>query len=85
MYLRYNINTFFKTNWLKTIYFNLYYFGFKGLRLPVIVAHNIHLKKVKGKVLLADNPCNRIMLGRDNCSHVFENGVWDNEGTVIFG
>lgn len=33
---------------LKTVYFNLHYFGIKGMRLPVIVSKNVMLKNLRG-------------------------------------
>lgn len=46
------INYFFKTNWLKTLYFNLYYFGIKGFLFPVLIGYNVELKLLKGKFLI---------------------------------
>ncbi len=40
---------------LKTIRFNLHYFGFKGLKPKVLVARNVALKKLKGNVSITKN------------------------------
>lgn len=33
---------------LKTLRFNLHYFGIKGFRLPVLVSKNVILKNLRG-------------------------------------
>lgn len=33
---------------VKTVRFNLHYFGIKGMRLPVIVSKNVILKNLRG-------------------------------------
>lgn len=34
---------------LKTLRFNLHYFGIKGMRLPVIVSKSVMLKSLRGE------------------------------------
>ena len=39
---------------LKTLIFNLHYFGLRGLKFPVLVFNNFKLKKCSGVVELSD-------------------------------
>lgn len=84
MGIPHGIKVFLEIGWLKTLYFNLRYFGRAGLSLPVIVSRNIRLKKMGGRVILGKNRCGRIFLGRNDCRHLEGRGVWDNTGTVVF-
>ena len=43
----------FRVSPLKTLIFNLHYFGLKGFYLPVLVARNVELNKMQGSVILA--------------------------------
>lgn len=36
----------FSINILKTIFFNLYYFGLKGLKLPILIGWNFHIENM---------------------------------------
>jgi acetyltransferase-like isoleucine patch superfamily enzyme len=84
MYFRHNLTTFLETSWIKTLYFNLRYFGWKGFSLPVIVGKKFKLKKMKGTVILPESLPKKIFLGRDDFGWMRSHGYWCNEGTVIF-
>lgn len=40
----------FEISVIKTIRFNLYYFGIKGFRFPVLVSKNMIIKNIRGGV-----------------------------------
>lgn len=39
----------------KTLYFNLRYFGLKGLKFPILISHHTVLRKLKGQIGLPEN------------------------------
>jgi len=84
MYFRHNLETLLTTSWVKTFYFNLHYFGWKGFSLPVIVGRKFKLKKMKGTVILPKSPSKKIFLGRDDFGWMRSYGFWCNEGRIIF-
>lgn len=72
----------------KTVLFNLFYFGFQGLKLPVLLSPNVKLSKLKGKVYIeADYSFGMIKLGFP-ATETFDNSklsfVWINDGIVVF-
>lgn len=79
-----NLRVFLGTSWPKTIYFNLHYFGRRGVRLPVIVSRKFKLKKMKGTVELSGTFTKRVFLGRDDFGWMAARGYWCNEGQVRF-
>lgn len=74
----------FATSIIKTLYFNLHYFGIRGLRIPVLVSKKFKLKKMGGTVLLPDTLEHRIFLGRNDYKRMENYGYWSNAGTVCF-
>lgn len=73
-----------QTGWFKTFYFNLKYFGIRGLSLPVIVSRKFKLKKMGGFVVLGESLNGKIFLGRSETYFLEGRGVWHNEGKVCF-
>lgn len=72
----------------KTVYFNLRYFGLRGLKLPVIVSNQTALVKLKGSITLPENAkCAGIRIGFGNVP-IFDKRrsrtVFYNEGTITF-
>lgn len=86
-----NINNFkllFKINIIKTIYFNLKYFGFKkGKILPFFIYRHTHLLKTKGKIIIEGNIWRGMVkvgphhLGTQNFE--FPKTMWEVNGTLI--
>lgn len=70
----------------KTLYFNLRYFGLSGfLRFPVIISHNVKLKKTLGKVYV--NNGSRVFVGFGNVGVIdnkYNRSIWEVDGIVIF-
>ena len=50
---------------LKTVRFNLHYFGLKGLRLPCLVSRFTKLSKLKGKVIINSPTFGCVHIGFD--------------------
>lgn len=73
---------------LKTIIFNMYYLGIKGiLRLPIIVSRNIHIHTLKGKVYIDDYKLGTIQLGFGDVGifyRKYDKGMWQNTGNIFF-
>ena len=71
---------------LKTLIFNLKYFGLKGLKFPVLISKSTKLKKISGKVILKRNKFKSILIGFGpiQSSTVSEKGCWYNTGTIYF-
>ncbi|MGF0148353.1 hypothetical protein ACTQ3O_07690 [Mediterraneibacter faecis] len=72
----------------KTVWFNLFYFGFRGLKLPVVLSPKVKLSKLKGKVFIeADYRFGMIKLGFP-ATETFDNRklsfIWVNDGIVAF-
>ena len=78
------LNELFATSIIKTLYFNLHYFGIRGLYLPVLVNKKFKLKKMEGVVLLPEKLEGRIFLGRNDYERMENFGYWSNAGTVCF-
>lgn len=72
----------------KTLFFNLKYFGIKGLCFPVILSNKVKLKKIKGSVLLP----NKLRFGMIKigfpAAEMFDNNrlstIWINDGMIRF-
>ncbi len=72
----------------KTLYFNLRYFGIRGLKCPVIVSHRTLLSKLKGNIELSNKTkFADIRIGFGNVP-IFDKyrsrTIFSNEGTIIF-
>ncbi len=72
----------------KTLYFNLRYFGLRGLKCPVIVSHRTLLSKLKGKIELSSNAKFadiRIGFGHVPIFDKYRSRtIFSNEGTIMF-
>lgn len=51
------------TSILKSLFFNIKYFGIKGLMFPVLIGYNVELKKLKGKIIIENMKIGGIKLG----------------------
>ena len=71
---------------LKTLIFNLRYFGFKGVKFPVLVYRNIRLQRLGGKVVLNNPRFCGVKLGAPWAGLYAQStrGGWNVEGTVCF-
>jgi len=54
---------FVNTSILKSLYFNIKYFGIKGLIFPVLIGHKVELKKLKGKIIIENMKPGNIKFG----------------------
>ena len=74
------------TSIIKTIYFNIKYFGIKGLILPVFVGYNVELKKLKGKIVIENMKTGHIRLGIYCPGNIPEKtpSSFYNDGTIFF-
>lgn len=73
----------------KSIFFNFYYFGLKGVKLPVLLSHKVKFHKLKGKVLINSKyKIGMIKLGFQ-APEMYDNSklsfIWINDGLVEFG
>lgn len=78
-----------ETSLLKTLLFNLRYFGAKGFRFPVLVSRNIALKGLGGRVELGRFTRGCVRLGYSSLGIVdskHERGIWNvaRDGVVVF-
>ena len=75
---------------IKTLYFNLYYFGRKGLKLPVLFAPGVKFISLKGKILLESTPLRgQVKFGRNcavniNGTITFKSNITIGEGSVLY-
>ena len=64
---------------LKTLQFNLHYFGLRGLKFPVLIFKNFRLSKLCGKVELRDWSFGSVRLGQQMVGIIdnkAEKGIW---------
>lgn len=72
---------------LKTLQFNLHYFGLRGLKFPVLIFKNFRLNKLCGKVQLRDWSFGSVCLGRQMVGIIddkTEKGIWSVGGDSMF-
>lgn len=73
---------------IKTIKFNRYYFGLKGLILcPIIISKNIELHTLKGNVFIDKMRFCGIKIGFGDIAifdRKYDKGMWSNTGNVYF-
>lgn len=72
---------------IKTLRFNIHYFGIKGLKLPILVSRYTKLSNLKGKVIIANPRSFGIHFGFSGVSifdEKYQKSIWDNEGNVYF-
>lgn len=72
----------------KSFYFNLRYFGIRGLTLPILISHRTVLKKLTGKIILPEKAKTAsIRLGFGDVP-IFDRKssrtVFSNQGTICF-
>lgn len=70
----------------KTLRFNLHYFGWGGVRLPVIVARNYRLSRLGGRIELCRKGTGLVRLGFSGVGIVderSERGIWQQSGGVV--
>lgn len=76
-----------QTSVIKTLRFNLHYFGLGGVRLPVLVARNYVLAELGGTVRIVSPGPGRVRLGYSSVgifdSH-YDRGIWQSSGEVEF-
>lgn len=76
-------NKIFEVGILKTLIFNIHYFGLKGLKFPVVVSRKVKFENLKGRVECKYYKTASIHLGFSGVS-IFdynnERSIWDNEG-----
>lgn len=76
-----------KLSIIKTLNFNLKYFGLKGFILPVLIGKNVEFKKLEGKVLLKIFKPFMIKIAINEMGHFSSKHtytIFDNQGTIQF-
>lgn len=76
-----------KTSIVKTILFNLHYFGWRGIKPKVLISRDVKLKKIGGNVCVSNPTLGGIKLGYGHVGIIDEKNektVWENGGTVLF-
>lgn len=82
-----NLNRLLETSLVKTLRFNLHYFGWQGLRFPVLIARNYTLVSIGGTVKLAHPKPGCVRLGYSSVGIFdvrFDRGIWQCSGEVRF-
>lgn len=72
---------------LKTLQFNLHYFGLRGLKFPVLIFKNFRLNKLCGKVELRDWSFGAVRFGQQMVGIIddrSEKGIWSVGGDSMF-
>lgn len=73
---------------VKTLRFNLRYFGLRGLKLPVLVSKNVRFQNLRGEVKIASPiKFGQIKLGFDGtgiCDFKSQHFIWNVNGIVLF-
>lgn len=76
----------FQVGLIKTLRFNIHYFGIKGLKLPVLVSRHTRLSGLGGRVRIETPLFGCIHIGFDGVG-VFDprdRAIWDNKGLIVF-
>lgn len=79
---------FFQLSLLKTLLFNVHYFGIMGMKFPVFIAKNVKFGKWGGKLELESLKTGNIRIGfnaTDICDTVYQRCFWHIKGTINFG
>lgn len=82
------LKAFIEISIIKTIRFNLHYFGKKGLLFPVIIAKNVMLKNMQGEVQLEAYKTGNVRIGFDGtgiCDIKRQRSIWHVSGNVFLG
>lgn len=77
-----------ETSLIKSLRFNLHYFGLRGLSLPVLVSRNVSIRRLRGGVKLASYKTGTVRLGYSTVGifdHVLNRAIWEVDGVVQFG
>lgn len=83
-----NTRKLFEISPLKTLRFNLHYFGLRGLRLPVLVSRSTKLHTLRGGVSLDSFKTATVRLGFSGvgtCDMRCERAIWQVSGKVSLG
>ena len=73
---------------LKTLRFNLHYFGFRGFQFPVLVSKNVVLKNLQGGVKIESYITANVRVGFDGtgiCDTKYQRNIWNICGNVFIG
>lgn len=71
----------------KSLYFNLKYFGIKGIKCPILLSHRVVLSKVAGRIRLKEWKTGIVMIGFPSVGifdYRYSRSIWQNEGEIIF-
>ena len=71
-------------SFIKTLIFNLHYFGLKGLTFPVIIGKRFKLRLLQGTVTIPDKLEHKIYLGKNDFGWMNGIGTWKNKGHIHF-
>lgn len=69
---------------IKTLVFNIRYFGLKGLKFPCLVSKSTRFEKLGGVVKLNDYKFAGIVIGFGPIQASYNYGRWYNTGTIVF-
>lgn len=81
------LSNLFETSFIKTLHFNFHYFGWRGARLPVLIARNYVLSELHGQVSIVNPRPGCIRLGYSSVGIFdarFDRGIWQCSGKVTF-
>ena len=73
---------------LKTLRFNLHYFGLKGILFPVLVSKNVVLKNLRGGVKIESYRTSNVRIGFDGtgiCDTKYQRSIWFVSGNIFIG
>ena len=78
------INKLLQLSILKTLIFNIHYFGLNGLKFPCLVSRTTRFEKLSGKVILNNCKFKSILIGfGPNQASEFKSR-WYNNGIITF-
>lgn len=72
---------------IKTLRFNLHYFGFRGFKLPVLVSRNFDLLRMGGGCIIDEFKTGFVRLGFSGVGIFdkrYDRGIWECDGKVRF-
>ena len=72
---------------IKTLRFNLHYFGFRGFKLPVLVSRNFVLLRMGGGCIIDEFNTGSVRLGFSGVGIFdkrYDRGIWECDGKVRF-
>lgn len=77
----------FEVSIIKTLFFNIHYFGLSGLKLPVVVSRKMKLQNCGGSVEISNPVFAGVHLGFSGVSifdYKYQRSIWENKGKVKF-